>query len=185
MTPAHTYTLELKYSKYAYQLTIDNSADDVVTYVKSKFPRQLRTMNRDRSTNVYCHKPEYELLMQLYGDRVIRSMAPINDEAGELLKQGVKLQIRDSLFYGTFRYRVEFYCGGSSAVSTADLEDWISETFGLDRRNKDWRLRRSYYFPNLYCASKDMVDMVMLTEPARIITISKIYTPDEATTAGR
>lgn len=185
---AERITVKRLYSKYSHQLDIKDDEKDPVdpaTWAKVNIPKRFRSRRAsdNKTTSLYCNSAEFNLLMAKYKSRVTSIRRPLDADCEQMILAGYDISIRENLWYAKFRYSVQFYL--PTHENALDLDDWITNTYGTNRKNQDYKFRRSRYFPTLYCVDSWMIDLIKLSEPAKVVNISKVCTFNEVAAAIR
>jgi len=141
------------------------------------WPHFIRKLNAVR---IYVTGSDYQTVLDTWGDRVRMVSRPFNDTAEAELLNGMLLTLRDRLYWNRFRYAISFYCPNNQR---ADLSEWVTNCLPKDKRAV--RLGRGNHFPMLYLRDESDMILVKLSEPARIIQITRAYTHQEVLSAMR
>jgi hypothetical protein len=165
------------YNRFTHSITFKQDDPEILNFAATKLGKNCRSRTNKKNMTVYCTSAGYQILMDKFGDRAISVTRPIDHEAEELLNAGYQISTRGTLYYGKHRYSCQFYCSNKEAY--ADLESWLSSTYGPATKNGEWRFRNSRYFPILYCSDRSMIDMVKLAEPAKLVSLTKVYTYED------
>jgi hypothetical protein len=178
MTIEKCITVKRLYSKYSHQLDISDDANDPVDpamWVKINMPGKARSRRHDQGkVSIYCNSDEFDVLAAKYKDRILAVRQPLDKDCERFILDGYHINLRENLYYAKFRYSVQFYTNNYDAA--AELNQWITDTYGKDRKNIDYKYRNSKFFPTLYCVDNSMIDMIKLSDPAKVVYISKICT---------
>lgn len=176
------------YRKYTHRVSIpDALSDRVLGWLSSEMPGSYRKYSRRdgngtrSSVCVFCKGKEFRRIMDEWGHAVSSVTVPIDAEAEDLLLDGIRLDIRNRLYWGKYRYSLHFWeRWGNGGI----LQAWVTARLGPP--DGSYRFVRHRYFPMLYLADRSQLAMLRLAEPpCRIVDTKRAYTHDEVRRAIR
>lgn len=175
------------YRKYTHQVSIPDAFSDLVLgWLSSEMPGSYRKYSRRgsdgtrSSVGVFCKGREYQRIMDEWGHAVSSVTVPIDADAEELLLDGIRLDIRDRLYWGKYRYSVHFW----ERSGSGGLHSWVTARLGTP--DGSYRFVRHRYFPLLYLADRSQLAMLRLADPpCKIVDTKRAYTHDEVRCAIR
>lgn len=125
------------------------------------------------------NKSDYQKVLQQYSESVIRTLAPASQEHEELLSQGIKLDIRDHLYYHIYSYKITFkgiwYRGNNNKQI---VKDFINNTLHDETKSKqDFKFLSLDYI--LYLKNIDDLMLVKMVLGELIREVIFAYTADQ------
>jgi hypothetical protein len=176
------------YRKYTHHAAIsDPESREVLEWMSDEMPGLYRKYARKgqngkvSSVSVFCRGKEFRALMERWGHAVSTVTVPVDAEAEELILDGIRLDIRDRLYWDDYRYSVQFWERHGQSNS---IYSWLSDRLGPP--DGSYRLVRHRYFPLLYLSDRSQLAMIRLSEPpCRVVEVKRVYTHDEVRIAFR
>lgn len=175
-------TTRLFFGKFAYQISISlatksktlvdhTDADSLInSYISEistklngnhKIVRYRSTVGDPRSCTIRLYldnADDYESFIVANREMISSSRKPLNKECEDLIRNGANLDIRDSLYYSRYRYKLNFKKWWDSKVRksiTSSIKDRLHDP---SRKKQDYLISR--YGGSVYLAKEE--DLVIL-----------------------